>query len=55
MVFTGILSVAFLNNQLNFLKWLGISIVTVGLALIGLCDVINSKDKNLDFYGILTG
>ena len=56
MIFTGLLSVSFLNNPISWSKWIGIFISCGGLAFVGLCDFINSKDvPNLDKYGIMTG
>ncbi|ODN03330.1 Solute carrier family 35 member F6 [Orchesella cincta] len=38
IVFTGLLSVAFLNRSLTFVKWFGISFILLGLGIVGLSD-----------------
>ncbi|CAL8143585.1 unnamed protein product [Orchesella dallaii] len=38
IVFTGLLSVAFLQRSLTFVKWFGISFILLGLAIVGLSD-----------------
>ena len=40
IIFTGLLSVAFLNSKLRLYQWIGMFTVVVGLALVGIGDVI---------------
>lgn len=56
IVFTGLLSVAFLDRKLKVYEWLGIFIVIVGLACVGVSDIIN-PDKSATFSrnSIITG
>lgn len=56
IVFTGLLSVAFLNRHLKTYEWLGIFIVILGLACVGASDLVYPSDtKNFDRNSILTG
>ncbi|GIY47294.1 solute carrier family 35 member F6 [Caerostris darwini] len=56
IVFTGLLSVAFLDRHLKKYEWLGIFIVIVGLICVGLSDVINpDSTSNLSQNSIITG
>lgn len=55
MIFTGLLSVAFLNNKLQPYKWLGIVMVVIGLSVIGVCDFIYSNNSTSDVNGIIAG
>lgn len=56
IVFTGLLSVAFLNRKLKVLEWTGIGIVILGLVCVGLSDVIYpSKDQHFSRNSIITG
>jgi drug/metabolite transporter (DMT)-like permease len=40
IVFTGLLSVAFLNRKLEAVKWVGIALIITGLAVVGASDII---------------
>jgi len=42
IIFTGFLSVAFLNRRLKAYEWLGIFVVMAGLVIVGVSDVIYS-------------
>lgn len=54
VIFTGLLSVAFLNARLRAYKWLGMAFVTLGLIIVGLSDIIfNGIDG--DINAIITG
>ncbi|KAG8177902.1 hypothetical protein JTE90_020182 [Oedothorax gibbosus] len=56
IVFTGLLSVAFLERKLKSYEWLGIFIVIVGLACVGISDIINpSKTVTFSRNSIITG
>ncbi len=56
MIFTGLLSVAFLGSKLQPHKWAGIFLVVAGLATIGVCDFIYSDNTtNTDTNGIIAG
>lgn len=56
MIFTGLLSVAFLGNKLQKHKWFGIFIVVAGLSVIGVCDFIyTDNNQNSDTNGIIAG
>ncbi|XP_062981582.1 solute carrier family 35 member F6 [Elgaria multicarinata webbii] len=54
IIFTGLLSVAFLGRKLVWNQWLGIVITIVGLVVVGLADLSsNNKDRNLS--QVITG
>ncbi|XP_064082159.1 solute carrier family 35 member F6-like [Macrobrachium nipponense] len=56
IVFTGLMSVAFLNRRLRYYQWMGIGFVILGLVLVGLSDFLNSSDNSQqDINGIITG
>ena len=56
MIFTGLLSVAFLNRELQRFKWVGIFVVVAGLSVIGVCDFIYSDGgETVDTNGIIAG
>ncbi|XP_033221942.1 solute carrier family 35 member F6-like [Belonocnema kinseyi] len=55
IVFTGILSVGFLERKLGFQKWSGIGLVIVGLLVVGLADFITMKDSKQDTNSVITG
>ncbi|GFU00282.1 solute carrier family 35 member F6 [Nephila pilipes] len=56
IVFTGLLSVAFLNKHMKRYEWLGIFTVIVGLICVGLSDVIHpDASSNLSQNNIITG
>ena len=56
MVFTGLLSVAFLGNKITWSKWLGILICCAGLVIVGFCDFLSSTNAPFaDINGIITG
>ena len=43
IVFTGILSKFILGRRLQAFRWIGIFLVIAGLAVVGLCDILNMK------------
>ena len=55
IVFTGILSVGFLNKKLGTREWTGITLVILGLLLVGLSDFITMKDTRVNTNSVLTG
>ena len=56
MIFTGLLSVAFLGNKLQPHKWIGISMVVAGLSVVGFCDFYyGSGSATTDTNGIIAG
>ncbi|CAD5212685.1 unnamed protein product [Bursaphelenchus okinawaensis] len=54
IIFTGLLSVAFLRAYLQQFKWLGMVFVTVGLVIVGMCDIYDS-DASEDTNAVITG
>ncbi|KAI6194195.1 UAA transporter family protein [Aphelenchoides besseyi] len=54
IIFTGLLSVAFLRMRLQGFKWLGMILVTFGLVIVGLCDIYESGPGS-DIYAVITG
>ncbi|XP_014222950.1 solute carrier family 35 member F6 [Trichogramma pretiosum] len=55
IVFTGLLSVGFLNKKLILREWLGILFVILGLLLVGLSDFLTMSDQKVNKNGVLTG
>ncbi|XP_018015720.1 solute carrier family 35 member F6 isoform X2 [Hyalella azteca] len=55
IVFTGLLSVAFLNQKLRYFNWLGIALVIVGLVVVGVSDFLGDNTEDFDTNGIITG
>ncbi|XP_014675680.1 PREDICTED: solute carrier family 35 member F6-like isoform X2 [Priapulus caudatus] len=56
IVFTGLLSVAFLRRVLVFYQWSGISFIVCGLLLVGLADILfASVGSAYDTNSIITG
>lgn len=55
IVFTGILSVGFLNRKLGSREWFGIGLVIVGLALVGASDLAVKDNSDTGLNSILTG
>lgn len=56
IIFTGLLSVAFLNSKLQLYKWVGMISVIVGLALVGIGDfVFFQSGQHMDKYTVLAG
>jgi len=54
IIFTGLLSVGFLNSHLMGYKWIGMGVVTSGLAVVGLSDIM-FNGMNSDVNAIITG
>ncbi|KAL2711852.1 solute carrier family 35 member F6 [Vespula squamosa] len=55
IVFTGILSMGFLNRNLGGREWIGIVCVLIGLALVGISDIMVIKDEDVSLNSVLTG
>ena len=55
IIFTGLLSVAFLNSKLRVYQWGGMFAVIVGLALVGTGDVVYQGGQHMDKYTVLAG
>uniref|UniRef100_A0A914V0V2 Solute carrier family 35 member F6 n=1 Tax=Plectus sambesii TaxID=2011161 RepID=A0A914V0V2_9BILA len=55
IVFTGLLSVAFLKKVLHGYKWLGMGFVTLGLIVVGVAEIVFGTDSKSDVNGVITG
>lgn len=56
IVFTGLLSVAFLDRHLKIYEWTGIFIVILGLGCVGVSDIINpDSSENFSTNSLITG
>lgn len=55
IIFTGLFSVAFLGSRLQGFKWIGMILVTIGLIVVGVTDLIFGNNNNDDVNGIITG
>lgn len=55
IVFTGILSVGFLERKLGRREWSGILLVIIGLTCVGISDIITKDKDSFDINSILTG
>jgi len=55
IVFTGLLSVAFLNRKLRNYEWLGISFVILGLIIVGTSDLIYGEGGTHGVKMMITG
>ncbi|CAC5373631.1 Solute carrier family 35 member F6 [Mytilus coruscus] len=55
IIFTALLSVAFLGRTIRAQMWIGIVSVIIGLAIVGVSDIIFNTDKNKDTNGIIAG
>lgn len=55
IIFTGLLSVAFLNRKLKGYEWLGIAFVIVGLIIVGVSDMLMGKDSSRGVNKMITG
>ncbi|KAG1664857.1 Solute carrier family 35 member F6 [Nymphon striatum] len=54
IIFTGLLSVAFLGRKLKWYEWTGICTVVVGLVVVGVSDIISGSNSTNDMNSILT-
>ena len=57
IIFTGLMSVAFLGNKLKTHHWVGMVTVIVGLVVVGIGDYVffNGSGSGLDKYTVLAG
>ena len=56
IIFTGLLSVAFLNTKLKLYQWIGMFTVIIGLALVGIGDVVFFKGgQHMEKNTVLAG
>jgi drug/metabolite transporter (DMT)-like permease len=55
VVFTGLLSVAFLGRTIRVYMWVGITVLTVGLIAVGLADPLLPPGVQEDANGIVSG
>ncbi|NWU56670.1 S35F6 protein, partial [Dromas ardeola] len=55
IIFTGLLSVAFLGRKLELSQWLGILVTIVGLVVVGLADLHSSHDEKHKLSEVITG
>lgn len=55
IVFTGLLSVAFLNRKLKGYEWLGIAFVITGLVIVGVADMLSSSEESRGINKMITG
>ncbi|XP_011301737.1 solute carrier family 35 member F6 [Fopius arisanus] len=55
IVFTGFLSMGFLNRKLGGREWTGIALVITGLALVGVSDLLMNDKNSGSMNSILTG
>ncbi|XP_009882845.1 PREDICTED: solute carrier family 35 member F6, partial [Charadrius vociferus] len=54
IIFTGLLSVAFLGRKLELSQWLGILVTIVGLVVVGLADLRSSHDQKHKLSEVIT-
>ncbi|CAJ1077075.1 solute carrier family 35 member F6 isoform X1 [Xyrichtys novacula] len=55
IIFTGLLSVAFLGRRLVFSQWLGIVITILGLVIVGLADFFSGNRDEHKLSEVITG
>ncbi|KAK2523343.1 Slc35f6 [Columba livia] len=55
VIFTGLLSVAFLGRKLELSQWLGILVTVVGLVVVGLADLHSSHGQRHKLSDVITG
>ncbi|KAG8445916.1 hypothetical protein GDO86_010638 [Hymenochirus boettgeri] len=55
IIFTGLLSVAFLGRKLEWNQWLGIFITIAGLVIVGLADLLSGPSSGKNLSDVITG
>ncbi|XP_077998239.1 solute carrier family 35 member F6-like [Glandiceps talaboti] len=55
IIFTGLLSVGFLNRKLYCFNWTGIITVVAGLVVVGAADILFGESEHADINGIIAG
>lgn len=55
IVFTGMLSIGFLNRKLEIREWIGIGFVIIGLAFVGVSDILAMENNDISVNSVITG
>lgn len=55
IIFTGLLSVAFLERKLKVYEWTGIAFVMAGLVVVGLSDMLTQQPGDKGINSLITG
>ncbi|KAM9315725.1 solute carrier family 35 member F6 [Gastrophryne carolinensis] len=55
IIFTGLLSVAFLGRKLQCSQWIGILVIIVGLVIVGLADLLSGHGSGKSLNDVITG
>ncbi|KAH0949952.1 hypothetical protein HN011_007842 [Eciton burchellii] len=55
IVFTGMLSIGFLNRKLGAREWTGIVFVIIGLGFVGVSDILTMEDNDMNTNSVITG
>ncbi|XP_036144584.1 solute carrier family 35 member F6 isoform X2 [Monomorium pharaonis] len=55
IVFTGMLSIGFLNKKLGIREWTGIGFVIIGLAFVGISDILTMENSDISANSVITG
>ncbi|XP_063771087.1 solute carrier family 35 member F6 isoform X2 [Pseudophryne corroboree] len=55
IIFTGLLSVAFLGRKLECSQWIGILVTIIGLVIVGLADLLSGSGSGRSLSDVITG
>lgn len=55
IIFTGLFSVAFLNQRLRYYHWTGMILVIIGLIIVGMSDFLSQTGNSSDLNKVITG
>ncbi|XP_018373756.1 PREDICTED: solute carrier family 35 member F6 [Trachymyrmex cornetzi] len=55
IVFTGMLSIGFLNRKLGVREWIGIGFVVIGLIFVGISDILVMENDDVSANSVITG
>lgn len=55
IIFTGMLSIGFLNRKLGAREWTGIGFVIAGLAFVGASDILTMENNDISANSVITG
>ncbi|KAM4771751.1 solute carrier family 35 member F6 [Rhinophrynus dorsalis] len=55
IIFTGLLSVAFLGRKLEWSQWIGIFVTIAGLVVVGLADLLSGPSSGKNLSDVITG
>ncbi|KAG5345917.1 S35F6 protein, partial [Acromyrmex heyeri] len=55
IVFTGMLSIGFLNRKLGVREWIGIGFVVIGLVFVGISDILVMENNDVSANSVITG